>query len=123
MRLKMKYFLLLTLVLLLILTTFVGCVKPKVGDVYKNTNGTGTITLLLSSTFRANGAELNLIGSTGKLGCYPVYGTGTYRYSGSTIYFNLKVTAWGISPTDTLTAKVNGDGSFTACGVTYRKVK
>ncbi len=118
-----KRLVLLLMVCLLILTTFVGCGKPKVGTVYRETKGAGTITLLSSTTFRANGAELNLIGSSGKLGCYPVYGTGTYRYSGTTIIFNLNITEWGISPSDSLVATVISDDSFSACGVTYRKVK
>ena len=115
----MKRVFLLAMVCMLILTTFVGCATPKDGDVYKATKGNGTITLLPGSNFRATRVDLVFAGTS----CYGISGNGHYSYSGSTIRFYFTFTYQKISKDDYLTATVNKDGSFTACGVTYKLAK
>lgn len=114
---NMKRFLLLLLVLMLVLTSFIGCTKPKVGDVYKDTKGKGTITLTSKTTFKAVNVTLDL----GGFACIPITGSGTFSYVGNTIRFSFTKANIAISSADYLTAVVNADGSFTACGRTYKK--
>ena len=118
---KMKRVFLLTMVCMLILTTFVGCATPKKGDVYKATdNSKGEIIIKSGSTFTAKGILLEIDSQ-----CFPIpSGTGTYRIVGKkTIYFKFSKVMAGLADTDELTATINSDGSFTACGTTYKKAK
>ena len=111
-----KRALLLLMVLILVLSLFAGCTKPKAGTVYKATKGEGTVKLLSNSTFSAQMVELERDGL-----CITITGKGNFTYSGNVIRFYFTISSPRISKDDYLTAVVNPDGSFTACGRTYKK--
>ena len=113
---KMKRVFLLTMVCMLILTTFVGCGNPKTGTTYKDTNGDGIIVLTSPTTFSAKWVEFEGVGI-----CTAFNGKGDFTYSGKTIRFHFTKSTPRIDYSDYLTAKVNADGSFTTCGHTYKK--